>query len=583
MGPTYNPARNGGTAGAHAGSPAASNSSSALTGFYSQATTSPTYSMHFQPLRQTQMPPPLQEQLSYNNQQSPISPTFQTPGLQRPVSMQSLTSSIPASDIRNPSAYGGPLFDPSDPALFNFDLDGLNFGSHYGALEFSMLNQMSSGVVDDPEHDNGPMSQQGGGDAAFGAGNVFNNNVQYGQMYSQDAMISDFAGMDGNAGNMFDMHRNHIPRAYAIETASASHHSPSTDNHSSPQPSLGFENSPTSANHTSSTTNNSLHSQSAHHRHGKRQDTKTAQQLSRSSLMHTSKRKRDPSWIYTRITEPYSYTTGFHRLTAFIQKRFSANATLKIAKNLASIRPSFISCTKTLGHSDLVFMEQCFQRTLFEYEEFMRDWGTPTLVFRRTGEIAAVNKEFTLLTGWTKDVLIGEKPNLNINTGRSSQNPSGAPSQNNTGKAGLVTPRIRTAEIPKDQDKRPQPVFIGELLDDDTVIEFYEDFSRLAFGDSRGSVKKLCKLLKYQEKENAEPGIKPEEHAGERKRKPGSETMLGSRVSRIDGEYGIGRLNKDGKLDCAYCWTVKRDVFDIPMLIVMNVCVILSVIFLIRC
>jgi hypothetical protein len=24
-------------------------------------------------------------------------------------------------------------------------------------------------------------------------------------------------------------------------------------------------------------------------------------------------------------------------------------------------------------------------------------------------------------------------------------------------------------------------------------------------------------------------------------------------------------------MDCSYCWTVKRDVFDIPMLIVMNV------------
>ena len=28
---------------------------------------------------------------------------------------------------------------------------------------------------------------------------------------------------------------------------------------------------------------------------------------------------------------------------------------------------------------------------------------------------------------------------------------------------------------------------------------------------------------------------------------------------------------RDGKVECSYCWTVKRDVFDIPMLIVMNV------------
>jgi hypothetical protein len=57
------------------------------------------------------------------------------------------------------------------------------------------------------------------------------------------------------------------------------------------------------------------------------------------------------------------------------------------------------------------------------------------------------------------------------------------------------------------------------------------------------------------------------------------DTMLGGRVSKIDGENGIGRLHRDGKMECAYCWTVKRDVFDIPMLIVMNVRLILAIIF----
>ena len=46
---------------------------------------------------------------------------------------------------------------------------------------------------------------------------------------------------------------------------------------------------------------------------------------------------------------------------------------------------------------------------------------------------------------------------------------------------------------------------------------------------------------------------------------------MGNRVREIDGEHGIKNRTKDGKIDCSYCWTVKRDVFDIPMLIVMNV------------
>jgi hypothetical protein len=44
------------------------------------------------------------------------------------------------------------------------------------------------------------------------------------------------------------------------------------------------------------------------------------------------------------------------------------------------------------------------------------------------------------------------------------------------------------------------------------------------------------------------------------------------KMDGISGEKGMQNLGfKDGKVDCTYCWTVKRDVFDIPMLIVMNV------------
>lgn len=38
-------------------------------------------------------------------------------------------------------------------------------------------------------------------------------------------------------------------------------------------------------------------------------------------------------------------------------------------------------------------------------------------------------------------------------------------------------------------------------MDDESVVEFYEGFARLAFGDSRGSVMGRGKLLKYRTKE----------------------------------------------------------------------------------
>lgn len=579
LGPNYVPPRSGGQNGP-AGSPT-SNTSSAVGGFFPPSNTSPTFAMQYPSLGHAQMPPPLTQELSYTSQ-SPISPTFQAPTVQRPVSMQSLAGSVSANDLQNQAAYSGPLFDPSNPALFNFDLEGLNFGNHYGALEFGMLNHMSSGAAETPPNDhNGSISQQS--DNAYNTGGIYNNNMQqYGQIYpQQDAMISDFAGIENSSGNLFELQRHHgLPRAYAIETSSQSFASPSTDAQQSPQPSAGFDSSPTTSYNPPPSTNTSAHHQTAHHRHSKRHDSKGVPHLGKKSHLNQSKYSRDPSSIYTSVTEAYPYTAGFHALTAFVQKRFPPGATLKIAKSLASIRPSFISCTKTLNREDLIFMEKCFQRTLFEYEEHYLPYaGTPTIVCRRTGELAACNKEFTLMTGWTRNVLLGKEANLNINIGKSNSASQNA-SQGNSGKAGLTTPRLRTSEVPKREDGRPQPVFMCELMDDESVLDFYEDFSKLAFSDSRGSVQKLCKVLKYQVKEGLDIDGKNDENGGDRKRKDvgGSSAgmLLGGRVSRIDGENGIQRLERDGKMDCAYCWTVRIDMFGMPMMIIMNVSMIVT-------
>jgi hypothetical protein len=520
--------------------------------------------------QQNPMAPPLQSRLSFGGQQSPLSPEFQNQ-VNRHAAMQAMPVPQVSNDVQG--SFGGALFDPSNPALFNFDLEGLNFGNHYGALEFGMLGHMSSGAGE--SEPKGSIASQGMEGVNFNNSGVFGNSMdQFNPVYSQD-MLPDFVGMErqNNAGQMFAHPVHHgPPHAYAIATGSTSHHSPSTD--ASPSASgMGFESSPTT--YTPSGTPH----QPPQPRPPKRTESKPgmSQRFGPSSAI--GKRTRDASSIYDTVHEPYPYTTGFHSLTAFLQRRFSPAKTLRIAKSLASIRPSFISSTKQLNRQDLIFMEKCFQRTLFEYDDFMLNCCTPTLVCRRTGEVAAVNKEFTLLTGWKKEVLLGNEANCNVNTGKgpnSEANSSGPASLGNTGRAGLATPRLRPLTLAEAQTKegKPQPVFIAELMDDDSVIEFYEDFARLAFGDSRGSVTTRCKLLKYQTKESLEAS--PEQGAGreETKHHPppnGGIGGMGGRVREIDGEHGIGRLERDGKMDCTYCWTVKRDVFDIPMMIVMNV------------
>ena len=98
------------------------------------------------------------------------------------------------------------------------------------------------------------------------------------------------------------------------------------------------------------------------------------------------------------------------------------------------------------------------------------------MVWRRTGQIALVGKEFCLLTGWTRDQLLGKR------------------------------------------------TFIIELMDDESVLEYFDRFAEHAFQDT-SNVMTTCTLL-----------------------------------------------GRDGKrVPCTICFTIKRDMFDIPMMVIGNV------------
>lgn len=185
--------------------------------------------------------------------------------------------------------------------------------------------------------------------------------------------------------------------------------------------------------------------------------------------------RTEPSSVYKSITKPFSYTNGYHLLNNYIRSRFQKDDLLRIARAIVGYRPSFIALTKTLREEDLTFMEVCFQRTLLEYEKFVGYSGTPTIIWRRTGQIELVGKEFCLLTQWSREQLLSKQ------------------------------------------------TFIVELMDDSSVVEYFEKFSAHAFGDT-SSVQTTCVLMT------------PNRRA----------------------------------VPCAFCFTIKRDVFDIPMMIVGN-------------
>ncbi|KAI9851357.1 MAG: Transcriptional regulator of nonfermentable carbon utilization [Thelocarpon superellum] len=529
--------------------------------FSHQAVVAPGLGVHSPAGTQGQMAPPLPD---YGG--PPMASVSVPPGNGHP-SLQGLADPLPSPV----DAFGGALLDPADPALFNFDLASLNFGNHYGALEFGMLGHMSSGAADLSPGPPGFWSAgeatstyvQSPGSATFAFGpdtvmedwpsNAPSRQGSLGRMYRP--------GNGAGNGDLPSRRRTaSLAHGYTIGTGPSSLTSPSNTS-SPPEVGVAFDRGGPDARLFPS--NFVGGGQDGLDQVGARSyDAALGTTHNASNPLELRGTMVEPGQasasIYDTVKSPYSYTQGFHRLTAFLQSQFSAQKRLRVAKSLGAVRPSFISCNKGLNQDDLLFMEQCFQRTLQEFESLIDRCGTPVIVCRRTGEVAAVGEAFSILTGWKKEVLLGREPNRNINP-RAGSSGTGT----SASRAGFTAPRIPEGSKTDGVDgSSAQPVLLAELLDPDSVVEFWEDFAKLAYIDPRGSAQGRCKLYKYKTR------IEDVDDAGDERGADGRghSDVTGARRSSVD------RLESDdGMVECAYCWTVKRDVFDTPMMIVMNV------------
>ncbi|KAF8581608.1 hypothetical protein K439DRAFT_214703 [Ramaria rubella] len=180
------------------------------------------------------------------------------------------------------------------------------------------------------------------------------------------------------------------------------------------------------------------------------------------------------SSVYEAVTKRYDYTQGYHDLMRHLHARFDKNDILRVVRALAIVRPSLIALQMPLTEEDEVFVEKCFQRSLLELDKLISFGGTPTVVWRRTGEICLVGFEFTMLTGWTREELI-----------RNSK-------------------------------------YIYELFENQSTVEYYENFAAHAFENTTQSVISHCVLLK--------PSGAP--------------------------------------VPCAFCFSIRRDIFDLPNIII---------------
>ncbi|KAG1086600.1 hypothetical protein G6F42_020923 [Rhizopus arrhizus] len=201
---------------------------------------------------------------------------------------------------------------------------------------------------------------------------------------------------------------------------------------------------------------------------------------SSTSTKSTSRRKGNcgntPEAVYNSVKRPFNYAEGFHYLIQYVTDRMGREDLMRISKSLSLFRPSFLSLIMNLTEEDLVFMERCIQRTLLEYEKLISFSGTPTVVWRRTGEVCLVVKEFSLLTQWTRDMLLNKK------------------------------------------------TYIYELMENQSAVEYWEKFSTHAFDNTDKACSYSCILRTPQQK----------------------------------------------PVPCTFCFTIKRDIFDLPSVIVGN-------------
>ena len=484
--------------------------------------------------------------------------------------------------------------DPSIGDLYSYPtLEDNSFQNQYGLGEFAIMTHITSGMADTPPSEStGTLNPSDDANCVPGVNTPgYGSAVQpYG--YPQDQVIHNSRPSSRQEADPFNLSlqdqesleglvKQEEPAGYPI-AAYNNYPSPSFSGSSPQGMTAGIDESPSVK--TMYTNINPSRQAQLRETHRPMNSTQP-QSSSKASLYMTpastvstptippsvkthsstsNRRYRKPSTIYNAVTEPYSYTKAFHDLMALIHKRFSPSKTARIAKALASIRPSFISSLTKLDDDDRVFMEKCLQRTLLEYDDFLSATGTPTIICRRTGEVVGVAEGFSVLTGWRKAVLLGREPNLNINKGGDASVPPG------TGTAtsrGTNTPRVPDGSRPDPLDgSRQKPVSIVDLLDDESACDFFDDYSHLAFGDSRGSVTTPCKLLKYRTAKDADFDTALDSEIGSRLQRQRDVTR-----TRKDGNAGMTQIdNNEGKVECMLCWSVKRDVFDIPMLFVMN-------------
>ena len=176
------------------------------------------------------------------------------------------------------------------------------------------------------------------------------------------------------------------------------------------------------------------------------------------------------------MLKPFNYVKGYARLNNYIGKHLSRESQMRILRQLEKFRPKFRDAMKNLTDMQLVMVEMWFERQLMEYDRVFASMAIPACCWRRTGEIFRGNREMAELIGVPWEML------------------------------------------------RDGKLAIHELMEQDSLVSYWEKFGAIAFDQSQKAILTSCALKTHVWDTLASDG----------------DAQLSGTISRSGGPTGVG-------------------------------------------
>ncbi|KAF8901980.1 hypothetical protein CPB85DRAFT_1202917, partial [Mucidula mucida] len=223
------------------------------------------------------------------------------------------------------------------------------------------------------------------------------------------------------------------------------------------------------------------------------------------------------------LLKPYNYVKGYARLSRWMDRNVSQESKQQILQPLSVLRPKFRAVAQSLRDIDLVFIEEAFERLLLDYDRVFSAMGVPACLWRRTGEIYKGNREFAELVGVDGWMM------------------------------------------------REGRVCIYELMAEESAVNYWEKYGHVAFDSSQKAVLTSC-VLRYK------PVLSSTASTS-------TSTALTTTNPTANGANGTNGTNgpaadngalspqepaQDSLVNCCFSFTIRRDKWGIPSMIVGN-------------